>query len=48
MFGRNGKAELYISSFLTILWIVTTWFNTTIRLDSDVRLLWFLCLLYLK
>ncbi|KAL7488597.1 hypothetical protein ACHAW6_014186 [Cyclotella cf. meneghiniana] len=31
MFGKNGNVELYIASFLTILWIITTWFNTTIR-----------------
>ncbi|KAL3777097.1 hypothetical protein ACHAWO_010469 [Cyclotella atomus] len=31
MFGRNGKAELYIASFLTFLWIITTWSNTSIR-----------------
>eukprot|EP00804_Cyclotella_cryptica_P011850 CCRYP_015359-RA/>CCRYP_015359-RA protein AED:0.06 eAED:0.06 QI:124/0.83/1/1/0.66/0.71/7/2939/507 len=31
MFGKHGNFELYISSFLTILWIITTWFNTTIR-----------------
>ena len=31
MFGPNKKVELCILSFLVIIWLVTIWFNTTIR-----------------
>ena len=31
MFGPNKKVELCILSFLVILWLVTIWFNTTIK-----------------
>lgn len=31
MFGPNKWVELIILSFLVILWLVTVWFNTTIR-----------------
>ena len=30
-FGPHGKVELWILLFLTIFWMVSTWFNTTIR-----------------
>mmetsp|Transcript_29332 Transcript_29332/g.59683 ORF Transcript_29332/g.59683 Transcript_29332/m.59683 type:complete len:402 (+) Transcript_29332:575-1780(+) len=31
LFGPNSKVELFISGFLTIMWMLTTWFNTSIR-----------------